>query len=469
MDLVRHFMILLLILSIFIAESLSQQMEHQFVFGIPDPGYTGTGIPIPHVFITTSSTEPIETTLSIPSIGFESANVVTKSTPVDVPLSSSILMMAGDGKQRKTILVTASNTVSVYAFDNEDGNGDGFLAIPSAQLGTQYYAASASYRYHNTHKSFICISSLTDDTSVFIKTKSGREHNLNLNKYESYRFDSVTDVSATFIRSSKPVAVISGGHPAGSTKIESMFEQLPPVHNWGKHFLLTPFLSIRTGYLYRVFTAENSTRLNINGNLVTLEAGEYYEGDISGDIVVSLSSNLPVMVIKIMRDRDSNFGRGDYADLLIPPVKYYTNNVTFPVFSYNWPSSASVSYYITVVIDCYMVNGLLYDDIESVTGWDQLTSEDGSMCVVRRTVTTGVHSVSHSDVSARFTVSVYGICNCALAYAFPAGITYRTDTSRGNGEIQVNDQYYTMKTVLYDMIYTLFTFADHYHDCSFKW
>ncbi|XP_072038908.1 uncharacterized protein [Amphiura filiformis] len=433
MDLNHHFMILSVFLSIIITQSLSQlsrQTEYQFVFGIPDSGWDDVNH-TPHVFITTSLTLPIETTLSIPGIGFKSVNVVTKSTAVDVPLPENILMMAGDGKQNKTIIVTASNTVSVYGFDSPRGNGDGFIAVPSAQLGTQYYAVSASYRYQNTHTSFICISSLNDDTSVFIKTKSGQEHNLNLNKYESYRFDSVTDVSATFIGSSKPVAVISGGNPAGSTKIESMFEQLPPVHNWGKHFLLTPFLSIQTGYLYRVFAAENSTRLNINSNSVTLDAGEYYEGGISGDIVILLSSNLPVMVIEIMRDRDSNLGRGDYAALLISPVKHYTNNVTFPVFRYI-NTYYTINYYINVVIDCYMVNGLLYDDIyiESMTGWDHLTSEDGSMCVVRRTVTTGSHSVSHSDVSARFTVSVYGICNCALAYAFPAGITYRTDTSR---------------------------------------
>ncbi|XP_072037525.1 IgGFc-binding protein-like [Amphiura filiformis] len=448
MDLVRHFTILSVFLTIFITESfgqLSNQKEYQFVFGIPHASNPWT---VPHVLITTSSTDSIETTLSIPGFGFESVNLVTRSTPVDVSLPDNIRMDADDGKQRKTIIVTASNAVSVYAFDNEINSGDGFLVIPSSQLGTQYYAASASYKYEDSHNSFICLSSLTDDTSVFIKIKNGQEHNLILHKYESYRFDSLTDLSATFIESSKPVAVVSGGHPAGSIPNgEAIFEQLPPVHNWGNQFLLTPFLSIQTGYLYRVFAAKNSTRLNINGNSsMQLDAGEYYEGDISGDIIVSLTSNLPVMVIEIMRDYYDNFRRGDYADLLIPPVKYYTNNITFPVFNYNY--GRHEDYYINVVIDCSMINGLLYDGNVSMVGWDQLTGEDGSMCVVRGKVTTGVHSVSHSDESARFAVSVYGICDCGSAYAYPGGITYSTDTSRGNREL--------MKlTLLYNMICTL--------------
>ena len=101
---------------------------------------------------------------------------------------------------------------------------------------------------------------------------------------------------------------------------------------------------------------------------------------------------------------------------VVPPVSSYTNNVTFHVLEYQ----TLHDYYINVVTDCEHIDGLVFDDSILVSSWEKLTTDDQSMCCARSTVTSGHHSVTHTNHMVRFSVNVYAICfqSCGSSYGY---------------------------------------------------
>ena len=77
-------------------------------------------------------------------------------------------------------------------------------------MGTTYYVASyqPSSRFYPT---FVCITALYMNTSVYIHTKKERM-SVTLLQYESYRFDGREneDLSGSLVQSDSPIVVISG-------------------------------------------------------------------------------------------------------------------------------------------------------------------------------------------------------------------------------------------------------------------
>ena len=163
-------------------------------------------------------------------------------------------------KQNKTLIVRASDHVYVYALENDASDSDVFQAIPSSQLGTKYYVAS--YRpYTLPFPSFICVSAIDANTSISISNLSGYTHNITLQKYECYRYDGgiPEDLSGFLVKSDKPVAVVSGSFsfiPEGKCCPDSVLEMLIPVRKYGKTFYVFPFLSLSSGFVYRVFASD---------------------------------------------------------------------------------------------------------------------------------------------------------------------------------------------------------------------
>ncbi len=410
--------------------STAARLLSTFVFAIPYLRYPEESA---HVLITTSSTEPVATTVYVPGIQYRSNHFVSKSNPLDVALPYDVLMLENEGKREKTVIVRASDNVSVFVIDNEVASGDGFMAIESTHLGTRYYVGMASHEPVYDHTYFFCISSTNNNTSVKIKLKIGDEIPVFLNTDESFRYDSNVDLTGTYIESDNPIAVVSGGiygHTLDPAHAEGAVMQVQPIKNWGRRFVMGPFMSILSGYRYRVITASDSTSVYINQNRIVIrEAGDFYEGNVAVEEVVSIESNHPVMVYQLMKEFRANNQRGNYAMVIIPPEASYTNTATFPVLQYTYDGHGD--YYTNVVIQCDMMNGLLFDGTHVTSEWDHLSSSDGTMCVTRGEVSTGVHSVSHEDPSVKFTLSVYGICDCSSAYIYPAGIAYENINIEG--------------------------------------
>ena len=384
----------------------------------------------PHVFITTSSRKPVSVTLSIPGVGFEIKQIVNKDRflcDIDLSLSNTngrdIRTLQGIGKQNKTVIVRSSGIVNVHVINNDKGEGDGFVVIPTDQLGTKHYVESYQ-PFYESDPAFVCITALHANTSIYIQTNQ-KKIRQTLCQYESYRFDGDQneDLSGTFVEGDKPIAVISGvlakvlislrGHADG------LLVQIPPTNMWGMKYIIAPYQSLDDGYLYRVQTLNISTTLNMSdGEAIEIRPEEesFYEADVTENGEISFTSNQPVMVVQYIKKRP--------AVLIIPPVTRYGHNVTFPVFGFADLVSVTYSHFITVIAECSAIySGFSLDGV-GVVEWHQNSTVDGAMCYASREVPPGQHSITHTNPVTTFAVSVYGICKCPSSYAYSAKAYY---------------------------------------------
>ena len=404
---------------------------HEFVFGVPTAHVSDH----PHVMISTASDDPVYATVTIPGTDFVINKTVTGGLYVAIRLPDSIYLV-GSGKQEyKTVVVTASREVSVHVMANEGRNGDGFLVLPTSRLGTDHHVL-AYYIDIADLPSFMCVSAFSSDvTTVNIRSKSDEKRSISLKQYESYRLSlSRKDLSGSRVISNHPVTVIVGAiikfSKGGTDGFGSTLELIPPVDMLGTFVVMSPFVGKDNGYEYRVLGTNVTTTVTISLSdvgTVTLTKGEWYEGDVTDDTIVTIESNYPILVMQYIKGDGSSI----HSMIIAPSTNMYNrNSITFPVFTVK---KYTCNYYINVIIECIYVQGLVYDNI-SMRYWKKLTSDNREMCSVRANVTAGVHTISHEASEAQFTVAVYGFGvdnNYETSFAYPSSIH---DIHNANGK-----------------------------------
>ena len=397
------------------------------------------------VLITTSSQDPVNVNLTVPGFDLEVNHTITRYQHAEVSLSSEIRLNPGDGIQNKTIVVRSSDIVSVYAMDNDISKGEGFLVLPISQLGTEYYILS----YQHTEPgdpSFICVSAFDEETIVKI-SKDGQREQFILQAYQSFRFDGSEneDLTGTFVQSDKPIALVSGGKtniPEDVANIDGLLEQLPPYNKWGRNYVMSSYLGINSGFIYRVLSGPNATNVSIsNVGIVTIPANGFFEANITEDVIISVESQNPVLLVQYTKGALTdpvNPRRGDPSMMLVPSRETYVNSVSYGIMD----SRFGFDYYINVIIDCRFVDGLFYDDAVAIGNvWSTMKSDDESMCAVRGLTSEGAHTVVHTDPLRKFAASVYAISRtCCTAYAYLAGAGFPYMSGK---ETQTDDRNYS--------------------------
>ena len=410
---------------------------YEFVFGIPEV----RALDNPHVMISTAAKDPIHATVTIPGSEFKVNKTLVRGVYVDVTLPGSVYLRGTGVQSNKTVVVRASVKVSVHVMANEGKSfGDGFLVLPTKQLGTDHYvlsytpsASNSGIQFGSYAFSFICVSAIKGNTStnVKIKTKSNQIINVELLPYESFQFKSVAayeDFSGSRITSSKPVTVIAGSECSFvgfSYRCKALIEQMPQTKIWGTRVVLSPFAEIDHGYAYRVLGTNVTTKATIsNVDTRTLIEGTWYQGyDIDNKTKVIIESDNPILVMQFILSGNYDTRIGNPSMIIVPTTNLYMNSKTvFPVFNTNTSTHA---YHIHVITDCSKAQGLTYDNHFPMANWERLTSADGEMCSVRGNVSAGaVHTISHEDENANFTVAVYGLDSgpASASYAYIAAL-----------------------------------------------
>ena len=387
-----------------------------------------------HVMISTASNGPVSVVVTIPGTNFAISETVTNSLYVEVALPSSVLFEDTGKQERKTVVVTASDQISVYVMVNDPASGtggDGFLVLPVSQLGTDHYVlAYTPYdSNYSSYHSFICVSAVSSNaTTVDIRTNTKQTHRIVLRQYESYRLNgrlgSLEDLSGSRVASDHPITVTSGSEGSSiDNGLDPVIESIPPVSMWGTHVVISPFVGRQSGYRYRILGTNVTTEVMIShfGTIVLVE-GQWHEGNVRDNTVVTIDSNYPILAMQYIKDEDIPPVPADTSMILAPSTNMYTSkSITFPVFTV---ASRIYKYSIHVIIECMKVPGLLYDENTSMETWERLTSDNGGMCSVRGDVTAGaVHTISHGDSDVKFTVAVYGLgVDYPASYAYPAAI-----------------------------------------------
>lgn len=388
----------------------------------------------PHVWLTTRSVEDVQCSVSVGNTTQHAT--ISRDSPIDVTLPEYppyTVRIGSAGKTNKTIIITSSDDVTVYAIDNIECCGDAFLVLPTEHLGTEYYVVSYA-PYSRAFPSFFIATALVEETVVNVLTRTGQAHSVVLKPYESYRFNADEDLTSTRIRSDHPISVTSGvlsRVPVGVESFDGMIVNLLPVNQWGQRFVMAPYLERTCGYVYRVLSSDQSTvRVTISSEAIVLtvdlDAADFYEGNGLGDTMTTITADHPVLVVQYMKGRYACFGDnplGDPTIVIIPPVESTYTNVTFPVIDTTYYYGRSHEYhFINVIINCDQVDGLMYDGSTLITSWNRLSTVDGSICAIRGQVPTGIHSVVHTNPLATFTVMVYMMHGYHdYAYSFQVG------------------------------------------------
>lgn len=232
-----------------------------------------------------------------------------------------------ENKQNKAIRIITSEPASVKARNASDATS----IMPTEALGLEYYAmcyAPASYT------EFLVVAT-EDSTQVTIlpsaTTFTGRPANvpisITLNRGEEYQVQSQpdhdNDLTGSFIKSTKRIAVFAGAHKASIPKAgfssNHLYEEMPPVKRWGKKFIVTP-LETRSLYYCRILASQNNTDVRVgNLSLPPLQKGQFHEIVETGPQVIE--SDNPVLVAQFSPSREAdNAPDGAPFEIIISPV-----------------------------------------------------------------------------------------------------------------------------------------------------
>ena len=235
----------------------------EFIFAFPE-NYKKTKKGPKLTVISTASNETL-VQVTIPGMNFtQFATLKPYSTEtIQLPDSASV---TDTMLNSKTVLVESSNDIVVYGMgDNHMASSDAFLAKPVSALGLEYRVVGALARPRDLYRSQFIVSGTEDNTTINIHFRvemmyegkllpPGQELIFTINRLENVQFQSTSDLTITWVRSTKPVSVLSGSRcgfiktpsiPARRS-CEFMIMHLPPVNSnsWGRIFTISPLLQI---------------------------------------------------------------------------------------------------------------------------------------------------------------------------------------------------------------------------------
>jgi hypothetical protein len=288
------------------------------------------------------------------------------------------------GTVNKTLKITSTTPVSVYAFNCGTATSDAAVILPVGAWGTDYYRLS--YRPASILPFGDCEMIIARESGTIVTTPSG---NISLSPGQVYyNLSNNTDMTGRHVTSNKPVAYFTQNTdveiPHGTPWADVLFEQLMPVNQWGTRFMIpNAEQESNLGGLnrIRIIAAEAGTVVNFTGATVqtgfgnagtfgtasggTLNAGQWVEflfsGSAASSATASITATKPVGVAAYMtasdRNQNSGFPRdGDPSICWIPPLEQSVPSVIispflFPVnYSNNTGLDASTARHYMIII-----------------------------------------------------------------------------------------------------------------------
>jgi hypothetical protein len=314
-------------------------------------------------YIYLSGNTATSATVSVPGISFTQDVSITPGTVASVAVPGSTLGTV-DSPQDLGIHITAGAPVSVYGLEDVVFSSDGFTALPVSAIGTDYYALG--YDTGGLSSDFQVVGTTAGTTVTITPTSTAGGHTggvpytVQLNAGQVYQLTGAP-LTGTHISSTSPVSVLSGNQcvdiPVGYAYCNYIAEQLPPTSEWGTDFVTEPLATRTKGDTFRVMADTNGTTVTINGaNVATLDAGKYYETQLTTASVVH--SSAPVLVAQFSDSTTyDGAGNADPSEMLVPPDQQFLNSYTVSTA----PDSRFTNYLNvvapTVEVGSVMLNG----------------------------------------------------------------------------------------------------------------
>jgi hypothetical protein len=228
------------------------------------------------------------------------------------------------------------------------------------------------------------------------------------------------DLTGTLIKSSDPVAVLSGNMGAFVPQsnyccANHLVEMIPPIKQWGRGFYTTPLAMKKNGDVFKILSSEDEATIYLDGDSITvLNRGKYYETILPNDRGSEISSNKNILLAQY--STSSQFDSSSKTDpfmTLVQPFEQYQNNYAFIV-----PQNKSYqNNFINVAIKTAGIASLrLNNNIVSKSDFEKI---DDYYSSGRVAVTPGGYKIS-SNEGYPFSLNVYGFDNFD-AYGYMGG------------------------------------------------
>ncbi len=292
------------------------------------------------------------------------------------------------------VVVTSKEPIVAYAVTRFQFTTDAIMLTPTSALGTEYVVGSmadmsAMYPGLNL-PSEVTVAATADDTKVFFTLggnalttanngmKAGQTRSYTLRKGDVVAISSVTaegDVSGSYVRSTKPVSVVSGNQcanvPTSIRWCDYIVSAETPISAWSTRYHYPQLMERNQNSWMKIFAASNQTNVRRNGeDFGLIETGRggvsgvgYLEGQaMDGEqqpIVFTADKPISIKVFNPGQELD-NRTSDPYAIQLVP-VDQYVNYVWF-----NAPGVAQQSFAQNWISLIYVVddNGTLPGDLE---------------------------------------------------------------------------------------------------------
>ena len=268
---------------------------------------------------------PVNTIVTVENLAVSNTTKWTNITgTLRVELNPATdLGQLNDTNAVKGVHVTATQPIALYVLSKVAFTSDGYLALPTEALGTDYVVAG----FGNVHSGvpelngtqFALVASQTNTTVTIIPSTTTGAHPAGVpysillaKRGECYQLrntqDGPSDLTGTLLLADRPIAVFGGHQVANVASADPFFadylvESLPPVNRWGTEFYTTP-LSTRTGGdTFRIVAAKDNTSVAINSaSPVLLNKGGFHQALLAS--ASQIVADKPVLVMQYANSSD---------------------------------------------------------------------------------------------------------------------------------------------------------------------
>lgn len=255
-----------------------------------------------HVFVT--SFVQTKVTIEVEGKGFETSQYTNPNNTIEFKLNPIVAQpylisgldfpIAEDIYKSAAVHVYSEGPISVYVLSKFKQSGEGFLAIPSTALGKEYIIssypdASLNYPLYNALPSLSAIVATEDNTTVEFTMGGnsqsrtagdlfpGETAKRTLHQGDIWMFSSkptlnnaMPDLSGSYVKSDKPIAVISGNQntniPTNNIDLNYLVEMEIPMYAWGNNYLVGKIKNRKYSSVVRVYAQSDNTKIFKNGS-----------------------------------------------------------------------------------------------------------------------------------------------------------------------------------------------------------
>ncbi len=361
-------------------------------------------------------TSPVDTsgTVQVPLSNFTTSYVVRAGQATRIELPSTVEIMDSDVVVNKGILITALDEVAVYGLNRMVESTDGFTALPTDAIGTDYFVLG----YANTIDYVVgggtnlTLAASEDNTQVTITPTvsagvrvAGQPFTITLNEGQAYTLHTSlpfgADMTGTRVTSNKPISLFGGNTaarvPEGVPAADHLIEQLPPLPAWGSRFATIPLDTREGGDTLRIMAQKAGTEVRINGEQVAiLEAGKFYERIETRRVLIEASA--PVLVAQYSNGSAQDGIPSDPFMMLIPPIEQYLTDYTLST-----PADGININYANIIIPTAAIPSVRLDGAPVTIAFEPIA--DSNLSGASIPISVGSHRF---QASQPFGLAVYG-------------------------------------------------------------